>query len=289
VTAPQPVLERVQALLLARRPEQALTELGTLPAAEVTGPVAMLLRCVALSQLGRWSEVGEAARAGLSAAGPDPGLLLWLARAERESGRDQAAERVLLDGLALDPHDVDLLCEYAELCADNGQADKAGKLVGLAAAQDPHAPLVYGTRVRVALARGDDREAERISREFVAAYPESPTAHALLGGASAARGRIDAAYDGFRRAAAAMPAEPAFAAAALELKVARHPLMAPLRPVARIGALKVWLAAVAVMTVLRMLHLGPLAVAAAVIWVTFCVYSWVVPPLVRRWVRRGWR
>ena len=43
-----------------------------------------------------------------------------------------------------------------------------------AAAVDPHAPVVYAARVHVAWARGDDKEAQRISREYVAAYPEDP-------------------------------------------------------------------------------------------------------------------
>ncbi|MDY7087426.1 MAG: hypothetical protein SYR96_20190 [Actinomycetota bacterium] len=288
MTSPSPVLHRAQALLATGRAEQALTELSTLPANEVTGSSAMQLRCAALSRLDRWAEVGEAARAGLAANGPDPDLLLWLGRAEHEAGRDEAAERALLDGLALAPDDVDLLCAYADLCAANGQLDKAGKLAGLAAAQAPQAPVVYATRIQVAHARGDDREAQRISREFVGVHPGNPVAHALLGGTSAARGHVDTAYEGFRQAAAARPSEAVFAESALELRVARHPLMLPLRPVLRFGALKTWLAAVACILLLRAAGLPVLAGLLGLTWLVFCVYSWVVPPLVRKWVRRGW-
>ncbi|GID27873.1 hypothetical protein [Paractinoplanes brasiliensis] len=288
MTSPSPVLHRAQALLATGRAEQALTELSTLPANEVTGSPAMQLRCAALGRLDRWAEVGEAARAGLAANGPDPDLLLWLGRAEHEAGRDEAAERALLDGLALASNDVDLLCAYADLCAANGQLDKAGKLVGLAAAQAPQAPVVYATRIQVAHARGDDREAQRISREFVGVHPGNPVAHALLGGTSAARGHVDTAYEGFRQAAAARPSEAVFAESALELRVARHPLMLPLRPVLRFGALKTWLAAVAGILLLRAAGLSVLAGLLGLTWLVFCVYSWVVPPLVRKWVRRGW-
>ena len=34
--------------------------------------------------------------------------------------------------------------------------------------------------------------------------------------------------------------------------------------------------------------LAPLSFAFAMIWLAFCVYSWVVPPLVRRWINRKW-
>ncbi|MCY1139422.1 hypothetical protein OWR29_15595 [Actinoplanes sp. Pm04-4] len=282
-------LHHAQALLATGRPEQALTELSRLPANEVTGSFAMQLRCAALSRLDRWAEVGDAARAGLAANGPDPGLLLWLGRSEHEAGRDPQAERALLDGLAMAPEDVDLLCAYADLCAAAGQLDKAGKLVDLAAARAPQAPVVYATRIQLAHARGDDREAQRISREFVGAHPENPVAHALLGGTSAARGHVDAAYEGFRQAAAARPTEQLFAESAMELRVARHPLMRPLRPILRFGALKTWLVAVALIIGLRAIGLPVLGGLLGFVWLAYCVYSWVVPPLVRKWVMRSWR
>lgn len=288
MTAPSPVLLRAQAMLQAGRPQEALSTLATLPAADVMVPVAAKLRCAALAQLDRWAEAGDAARAGLAANGPDPDLLYWLGRAEQHAGNAETAERVLLDGLALAPHDVDLLCAYADLCAGEGQVEKAAKLVALAAAEDPHAPMVYATRVKVAYARGDDREAERISREFVAAYPANPVANALLGGVSAARGQVGAAYAGFRRAVAEDPTEQAYAESALEMRAAGHPLMLPLRPILRFGALKVWLAAIVLIFGLRLLHVPQLSFVVAVAWVAYCVYSWVVPPLVRWWVRRRW-
>ncbi|MCM4077521.1 hypothetical protein [Paractinoplanes hotanensis] len=282
-------LHHAQALLATGRPEQALTQLSMLPANEVTGSYAMQLRCAALSQLDRWTEVGDAARAALAANGPDPGLLLWLGRAEHEARRDQQAERAFLDGLALAPNDVDLLCAYADLCAGDGQLEKAGKLVDLAAARAPQAPVVYATRIQLAHARGDDREAQRISREFVGAHPDNPVAHALLGGTSAARGHVDAAYEGFRQAAAARPTEQVFAESAMELRVARHPLMRPLRPILRFGALKTWLVAVTLIIGLRAIGLPVLGGLLGFVWLAFCVYSWVVPPLVRKWVLRSWR
>lgn len=280
-------LARAEALLETGRAEEALHELATLPAEDALSVVAMRLRCAALSRLDRWAEVGDAARAGLGTTGPDPDLLYWLGRAEQRAGRPAVAERVLLDGLALAPTDVDLLCAYADLCLDNGQVDKAAKLVDMAAAQAPRAPMVYAARVQVAFARGDDRAAQQISREFVGAYPDNPAAHALLGSVSASRGQVDAAYAGFRRAAATMPGEQVFAESALEMRAARHPLMLPLRPILRFGPVKTWLVVVVLVFGLRTAGVPVLAGVLGLTWVLYCVYSWVVPPLVRRWVRRN--
>jgi tetratricopeptide (TPR) repeat protein len=283
-----PVLARARALLLAHRPEEALAELAALPAGDAISAPAAHLRGWALLWLSRYPEAAETARAGLEAGGPDPGLLQMLGRAEQEMGRLEVAERALLDGLALAPQDPDLLCAYARLCLAAGQMDKAARLVDLAAAQAPDAAVVYSTRAQVAFARGDDREAQRISREYVAAYPEDPAAHALLGTASAARGQVGEAYSGMRQAAAAAPGEQILAESALEMRIAQHPLLAPVRPIMRFGPLKTWVAAIVVIYGLRALGLPALAAVAAALWLLLCVYSWIVPPLVRRWMRRHW-
>ena len=74
----------------------------------------------------------------------------------------------------------------------------------------------------------------------------------------------------------------------VEAKLINHPLMLPLRPFARLNPLVVWIGAVAIIYGLRIAGLGPLSFAFAMIWLGFCVYSWVVPPLVRRWLNRKW-
>jgi len=278
-------VDRARALLAAGRPEQALSELAGLPVDEAFGPDAMGVRCAALMRLRRWADAAEAARAGLAAAGPDPSFLFWLGRAEHESGRPEAAEDALLGGLALAPGDAHLLCAYAELCANQGQPDKAAQLVARAAAVDPGAAVVYATRVRVAYAQGHDREAERISQEFVAAYPENPDALALLGSSTARRGDLRSAYAYFRRAVAARPGDRHLGEAAQAMRVARHPLMRPLYPLRRFGPLQIWLIWLAVSTALRASGHRGLLLLLAPLWFLYCVYSWVVPPLLRRRLR----
>lgn len=281
-------LARSQALLVAGRPEEALRELAALPASDAIGARAFELRCAALIQLDRWQEAAAAARQGLAAGGPDPDLLRMLADAEKELGNLEVAERAVLDGLALDPNDPDLLCSYARLCVAAGQVDKAGKLAGRAAAIAPHAPVVYAARIQVAYARGDDKGGQKIAREFVAEHPENAAAHAMLGGMSALRGQVNAADSGFRQAVAASPEVNEYAELALEARVAKHPLMAPVRPFMRFGPIKTWIAAIVVLYTLRTIGTPGIAFTFAMVWIAFCAYSWVVPPLVRRWVRRRW-
>jgi tetratricopeptide (TPR) repeat protein len=284
-----PGLARAHALLSANRPEDALRELARLPADQALGIPAACLRCSALLELERWPQAAQAAQAALADGGPDPDLLYLLGRAEHRLGRLDAAERALLDGLALAPSDVDLLCAYAQVCIAAGQVDKAAKLAGRAAAQDPGAPVVYATRVQVAYAQGDDKTAQHVSREFLAEYPDNSAAHALHGGMNAVRGRVAPAYAGLARASAEEPTSEALAEAAIELRIARHPLLLPVRPFTRFGPFKSWLVAVCVIFGLRAAGLLPLAAVAGLAWFLLCVYSWVVPPLVRRRLRKRWR
>lgn len=284
-----PALLRAHALLAADRPEEALRELAVLSAADAMSALVFELRAAALLQLERYDEAGDAARQGLALGGPDPDLLGQLGIAEHRLGRHDTAERALLDGLALAPQHVSLLCVYAQLCLEHGQLDKARRLVGLAAAQEPDAPMVYSARVHLALADHDDALAQRIAREFVAAHPENPQAHALLGGTSAARGQVRSAYSGLRQAVAHDPADRDYAQAAYEARIALHPLMLPIRPFVRFGPIKTWIAAIVIIYGLRAVGLPLVSFVFAMLWVALCVYSWIVPPLVRRWLMRRWR
>ncbi len=61
--------------------------------------------------------------------------------------------------------------------------------------------------------------------------------------------------------------------------------MWPLRPVHKFGAAKVWVAGVALLLVARMTRNNTITLAIAFAWIAYCVYSWVVPPIVRRLIR----
>ncbi|MER7473670.1 tetratricopeptide repeat protein, partial [Micromonospora sp. NPDC000018] len=179
MTAPEGQLARVVHLLEINRPEQALDEVHRLPAALAATPAAFRLRASALTALERWDGVLAVARQGLAETGPDAELLGHLGLSLRHRREYAPAERALLDGLAIEPDNAWLLCQYAYLCCEVGQIDKADRLVARAAAITPDAPAVFATRFQVAYSRGDDRAAERIAEEFLGAWPGDPAALGL--------------------------------------------------------------------------------------------------------------
>ncbi|WP_427893540.1 tetratricopeptide repeat protein [Kribbella sp. GL6] len=270
------------------RPERTLDELQGLSGDAAVDYRAYLFRGAALHALERNQEAVDVLRDGLAHHGPFPAMLHVLGSSLRSEGRLPEAEAAFLQGLSLDPNDPDLLIGYAHVCLAAGQAEKASALVERAASHAPESVAVSAARAQVAFALGKDRDMHRHSTEALAYDPEDPNARALHGTASMLTGDSRAGYDSLRSAAAAQPGDEDLRAAAREARLFNHPLMLPLRPFARVNPLIVWVGAVAVIYGLRAVGAAPLSFAFAMIWLAFCVYSWVVPPLVRRWINRRW-
>ncbi len=273
--------------LQVRRPERALDALAT-GGPEVLGPRGLAVRSAALLQLDRDDEAADAARRGLAAAPDDVGLLRLLALAERRRDRLGEAERALLAALRQEPSDAWLLADYAQVLAMAGQGPKARAVVDRALALAPGDVAVLRAAALVALHDGRDADAARYGDAALAADPDDAGAHAARGSAAAVRGDVSGAQRHLHRAAAQV-GDSDLRAAAREASYLAHPLMVPLRPVVRWGPARVWLFGMALLvlsaTLLPPAVGGPLLLA----WFAFVVYTWVVPPLLRRWLRRGHR
>jgi Flp pilus assembly protein TadD len=269
-------------------PERTLDELQGLWGDAALDYRAYLFRGAALHQLDRNAEAIDVLRDGLSHHGPFLPLLHILGSALRAEGRLPEAESVFLQGLSLDPNEPDLLLGYALVCLAAGQAEKAGALVERAASHAPESAAVSAARAQVAFALGKDKDMHRHTQEALSVDPEDPTARALHGASSMLTGDSRSGYRSLASAAAADPDDRNLREAARAAKLANHPLMRPLRPFQRFNPLVVWVGAVAVIYGLRLAGLGVLSALVAVGWFAFCVYSWVAPPLVRRWINRRW-
>jgi predicted Zn-dependent protease len=269
-------------------PERTLDELQWLTGDAALDYRAYLFRGAALHALDRNAEAIDVLRDGLAQHGPFLPLVQVLGSSLCSEGRLPEAEAAFLQGLSLDPNRPDLLIGYARVCLAAGQAQKASALVERAASQAPESVAVSAARAQVAFALGNDRDMHRHSTEALSHDPEDPNARALHGTASMLTGDSRSGYTSLASAAASQPGDADLRAAAREAKLFNHPLLLPLRPFARFNPLIVWIGAVAIIYGLRAAGLAPLSFAFTMIWLAFCVYSWVVPPLVRRWLNRKW-
>jgi tetratricopeptide (TPR) repeat protein len=243
------------------------------------------LRGLALFALDRAGEALDAAASGLRVDPESPLLLDLVARCYSSRGELVKAEEAVLAALRNDAEDGELLALYALIVAKAGQIDKARKLIAQARRVDPENASALRIEAAIAVSRGDDREALLRSREMLALNPEDPHAHLLVGEVLHDRGDVDGAAEHLRTAVVSDPRDSVAAELARANLAWRHPLMWPLRPVQRFGPAKVWIAGIVLLMVVRTTKNTPLMLTVGIAWLVYCVYSWVVPPLVRRLVR----
>ena len=270
------------------RPQQALENLEALPGHEALSTHALLLRSRALLALDRDDEAREVARRGLAYDADDVDLWSALADASSALGDLPGAEQALLAALRLEPASAELMADYAMVLAEDGQDEKAARVLARAAQADPESGAVLRGRAFVALARGDDRAAVREARRALARDPHSTHAHVLLGVSSLRRGDAGAGLRSSRIAAAAALGNQSVSTLAREARLQAHWTQIPIRLITRFGQAQVWFAGVALVMLAALLLPGPAAGVAILVWVTFCVYTWVAPPLLQLWARWRW-
>lgn len=239
--------------------------------------------------LGDWPAAEDAARRGLELAPDYPGLLVVYADAARERDDLAAAERALLAALRLVPDDPVVLARYAVVLASAGNTSKARRVLDRAESTSPADRAVIRARALVAFVDGDDRRSEADARRLVADDPQDDSAHFVLAVALCERRRYDGAAARFRSAAALDPGDADYVEAARELRYLRHPLLVPLRPIQRFGLAGSWFALVMGFLAAQLTGLWPVALVIAAVWLVVCVYSWIVPPALRAWLRRQGR
>lgn len=271
------------------QPARALEIMRQMAGAELENPRYWYLRGRALYALDRHAEAAQALRVGLKRAPWDVQLLHLLSCAEQQQGNLAAAERAVLAALQLAPENPALLSQYGLLVAQGGQLAKAQRLVEMAARLDPENVYVGRARTAVAYLQGDDRAANRHGREILTQAPEDDVAHYMVGAALSEQGEVSGAKKHFTTAASLNPEQQAFREAVLQSRYYTHWLLWPLRPFNRWGTVRVWMGAMAILLTLEALGQSRAAFIFAIAYIALCVYSWVVPPLLRWWMWRGRR
>lgn len=264
------------------RAERALDALATAGPGAAEVPEVFLLQAVAHLDLGHREEARAAAESGLALDPANPALLEILGIAHWKRNDRPAAERAFLDGLRNAPEDAHLLARYAMLVAEDGQIEKARRLAERAAAQAPEDPLVGRVRSLIAYLDGDDKAAQQIGAAALANAPEDVGLHALMGSYLLEGGAIGAGTKHHLTSASIDPGDAAARELGWQAKYLRDPLMRPLWVIDRFGPGKVWIAWLAIFFGLRAAGAEEVAGVLALVYLVFVVYSWVVPPLLRR-------
>lgn len=269
------------------RPEQALETLSGLGGRALEEPEFWELQAQALLDLDRFDDARRAAEEGLRLETQSLALLALASAAEARCGRLDEAERHLHEALRLEPESPFLLAAYADLLMRGGAVEKADRVLDRAERIDPDDPTVIRARIALAYVRNKDREAERHSRRLLAEVdPEDPYGHAMLGAQASNRGAFRRASEHFDTAARYDLSDPDAVDLARIGRVEAHPVFWPLWPIQRFGPAKLWVAAIGTFALLRAAGFEEALVVLLPIYLVWIAYTWIVPPLARRWLGR---
>jgi tetratricopeptide (TPR) repeat protein len=268
------------------QPERTLEILDHPDSDVINHPYFWYLRGQAFYRLEKFESARQAAQKGLALAPQDVQILLLLCNCQSRLKNLAEAERAILAALQQAPENPQLICRYARLVAEGGQLDKSERLLQKAEQIDPEHTAVQHLRVLLAFLRGNDNQAIAASETALLQNPEDSYAHFMKGQAQASQGQVNPAARHFQQAARLEPMEQTFRSTARTSRYWTHWLLWPLQPLYRFGTVKVWLAAIVIILGLQALGFDRASGYFALAYLVLVVYSWVMPPLLRWWLKR---
>jgi tetratricopeptide (TPR) repeat protein len=211
-----------------------------------------------------------------------------LATLYQESGELPAAEAMLLELLHDYPESGHHYARYAMLMYRTQHIDKAQALAHEALRLDPDDELALIACMMGDLIDGrDSAEQERLSA-LMLRHPESMGTARMLITYLVRRGKYRAAKRIAIELLKLHPDSPEVLELVVELDALSHWSMLPLWPLNRFGlgaTVGLWVLTVAVINGAGQFApnaVGPLSVGL----IAYCVYSWIFPPLLKRWLKR---
>jgi hypothetical protein len=134
----------------------------------------------------------------------------------------------------------------------------------------------------IAYMAGDDKAAKEIGAGALAGAPEDAGLHALMGSYLLQGGDFERATKHHLTTASINPEHEDARALGRQAKLIRHPLMRPLWLAEKFGPGKIWIAFLVLVFGLRGAGLEEAAGITGLVYLAFVMYSWVVPPILRR-------
>ena len=212
----------------------------------------------------------------------------WLLYAlERQADRHAQAEEVLTELLREYPEAPDLLAEYGSLMLETLHLEKARQLTDEALRLDPENRSARATDSLLALCEGNRERAGHRVAELIGDDPDSREAAYTLLAHLVEERRTREALELSQELLRIDPKNEHLLEAIVELRMATHPLALPLRPLQRFGwagSAAIWFGAIVVLRWAGRAEV-PWALPLAGLYLAWVLYSWIYPPLMKRWLR----
>lgn len=168
-----------------------------------------------LTEMKRYAEAEESARAGLAAAPGSAAMLVAVARLRQARGDTGEAERRLAEALEIEPRNSHANRTLALIWWEQGQKQKALPLLRIVMETDPNDVAMRGMVGEYLLEQGDAQGALAPLEEALSLAPDNEGIADLLalaslrvGNVAARAGKLDEAIAAYDRAAAVRPTQP---------------------------------------------------------------------------------
>ncbi len=200
------------------------------------------------------------------------------------------AELGLLELLREAPRNAGLIADYAMLLLRAGVVEKARAVTAEALRIAPEQPRALLAGVMLDLIDGCTPERSAALQDLLSRHPDqAASAHALLA-ALGQHGRVAEAHAVARELYRADPRSSAALDVVSEFAYQNHWSMKPLWPIIRWGwpgAIGLYIAVVGLLRLVGERLPANATLTLSVVWMVYVVYSWIWPPLLRRWMQRA--
>jgi tetratricopeptide (TPR) repeat protein len=206
-----------------------------------------------------------------------------------DNGKLADAEDIIVELLRDHPSSAAYYGKYAGLMLRAAQLPRARALAGEGLKHDADDGACLAARTLCDFIEQRPGVTSHSLQQLLVRHPQSQRSLLLLLMALQDRGDDQGAFQIARELVRADPGREDFAQLAAQLHAATHWSMRPLWPLRRWGwgaSMAIWLVGMAVMRTM-----APINPVIAVVFggciITYAIYSWVWPPLLRRWMARA--
>lgn len=206
---------------------------------------------------------------------------------EFEESQFAPAEQLIISLIRDNPRNPDYLAMYAKLMLFAGHLPKSEQLTIEAMKLDPRHVEARRVKVLLDVVSGKHRAATETIGNLIAEDPQNAELAHTLFYVLVSRGQLEVAERLGRELLRLQPNNQLMVSALVELRVISHPMGLPLYPFRKwgwIGSALLW---VVVIFGCQLLERYNQALATTIL-LTYCfiaLYSWIYPPIMRRWLQ----
>lgn len=193
----------------------------------------------------------------------------------------QRAETHYLEALRIQPTYAEALSGYGALMMLTGHSAKGTKLLEEAKRLEPENPMVLKQWFNYFQSQEDHSNMEGTLCDIVDNVSDRKSHLIHIMKLKIDENDYKGAFESCREAYLMDPTNQMLLNALRELEITSNPLMRPMHLAAKLGSVKIWIGAIAIMFTLSFLGLYALSNVFITAYLVFCVYSWTINPILK--------